>query len=488
MSRSRGLKTSILISLFTVILLTGALAATVLAQIPANVRVGIVTTNAGSTYRNASSISFSVKGNYQIINIGAVPGEETIAPAVEGEQWQVYYLPAGVQLYKNGQPLDKVYTGPVVVKETAHDAVNRVSLLSFTSGGSVQSINRSYRGNMEFRSSGNSIIAINELPLEEYLYGVVPKEMSNSWPMEALKAQATAARTYVVANYNKRVLEGYNMLDTSTDQVYGGAGCEGANATKAVQDTAGQLILYNGSPVSALYHSNSGGHTEDSENVWSNALPYLRGKPDPYSAGRGLANWSYTTTIDDVRIKLNQAQQNGSQIGPIKSFKLEKYPSGRVKTVIITDIYGNTISRSGNEFGQLFNPGFKTDSNGGDNTKRFMSRFFDVNTGEVITPSYSVLDVSGQSVAVEATALYGVSDYGNVAILNSNNAEFYVIDASGSLSFSKAPSGKVVFEGHGWGHGVGLSQWGAYEMAVQGKTYTEILKFYYTGVEIKSNY
>jgi len=340
---------------------------------------------------------------------------------------------------------------------------------------------------MEFRSTGSSVAAINELPLEEYLYGVVGRELDNAWPLETLKAQAVAARTFTVFNYNKRVVEGFNMLDTTTDQAYEGVSREGANVIKAVQETAGQIIMYNGAPISANYHSNSGGHTEDSENVWSNALPYLRGKPDPYSTKRGLANWTYTTTMDDIRNKLNQSIQNGSQIGPIKSFQLEKYPSGRVKTVIITDINGNTMRKSGNEFGQLFNPGFKAERNA-DNTKRFMSRFFDINMRQVTIPSFSVLNGAGQTVTVEGAALYGVSEYGSVVVLNGANAEFYVLDAAGTSSFSKAAIGTVVFEGHGWGHGVGMSQWGAYEMAVQGKSYIDILKFYYTGVEVSSNY
>ncbi len=465
--------------LLVIVLVCGAAYLPAAAQVPANVRVGIVTTNSGSQYRNAGSITFSVKGSYQVVDLSALPGMDVIGTPAEGESWQVYYLATGLQIFQNGQPL-KITTGPVVVRETAHGSANRVSLDDYSSGGSRANIGKSYRGNMEFRSYGSSVVAINELPMDEYLYGVVPREMSSSWPLEALKAQAVAARTYTTANFSKHAVEGFNMLDTPSDQAYGGVNVEGANATRAVQETSGKIITYNGQPISAVYHSTSGGHTEDNENVWGGAAsPCLRGKDDPYSTKHGLANWTYTTTLDDIRNKLVQA---GVQTGPISTIKLEKYNSGRVKTVIITDISGNTIKKSGSEFGKLFNPKFYTYIN---NTS-FMSNFFDVGMDLVAAPTFYVLNGAGQVTSVPGASLYGVSDDGSVGVLNGAGADFYALGADGSSSFNKAASGKVVFEGHGWGHGVGMSQWGAYDMARQDKSYIEILTFYYTDVTVGS--
>lgn len=451
------------------------------AQVPANVRVGIITNNTGSQYRNASVTTFSVKGSYQVIDLAAIiPGDNLIGTPVEGESWQVYYLPSGVQIYKNGQPL-KITSGPVVVKEISHDPANKVSLNNYNTVGPSVNIGRSYRGSMEFRSAGSYVVAINELPMEEYLYGVVPREMSNNWPLEALKAQAVAARTYTTANYNKRLAEGFNMLDTQYDQAYGGANSEGDTATRAVTETAGQIILYNGGPISAVYHSNSGGHTEDNENVWGTVpSDYLRGKDDPYSTRNGYANWTYTTTIDDVR---NRLSQSGSQTGPITSIVLEKYHSGRVKSVIIQDINGNTVTKSGSAFGQMFNPKFYTYIN---NTS-FMSSLFEVKMDQVVNPSLSVLNGAGETVTVPGTELNAVSDDGSITVLNGTEPMFYVQDAFENSMFNKAATGNITFEGHGWGHGVGMSQWGAYDMANQGKSYTEILTFYYTGVEVSSS-
>jgi stage II sporulation protein D len=468
--------------LVLLILLTGFAALPVQAQIPAKVRVGIITSNTGSQYRNASVITFTVKGGYKVIDLSAIPGMDIMGTPLEDEQWQVFFLAGGMmQVYQNGKPI-KTTAGPVVVREIQHGSGNKVCLVNYTVSGTtaVSEVGRRYRGNMEFRSSGTTLMAINELPMEEYLYGVVPREMSDKWPLEALKAQAIGARTYAAANFSKHVVEGFNMLDTPYDQAYGGINCEGANATKAVQDTAGKSIVFNGKPISAVYHSNSGGHTEDNENVWGTTpVEYLRGKEDPYSQISNLSNWTFKTTIDEVRNKLTQA---GSVITGISSVKLEKYSSGRVKKVFITDTNGNTITKTGSEFGKLFNPKFYTSIN---NTS-FMSNYFDVKMDQLTSPTYSVINNTGEVEAVTGIGLYGVSDDGNIGGLNSTNPNFYILSDSGTSSVNKAATGQVIFEGHGWGHGVGMSQWGAYEMAKQGKTYNDILKFYYTGVEIKN--
>ncbi|WP_418792247.1 SpoIID/LytB domain-containing protein [Phosphitispora sp. TUW77] len=453
-----------------------------LAEIPEKVRVGIITSNTGSSYLNAASVTFSVKGNYQIIDLAAIPGDEVIAIPAEGEQWKVFYLPGGVQVYQN-ENIQKITTGYVMVQEVNHSSENRVCLVGYANHeGQSVNIGKWYRGNMEFRNSGAALTVINDLSMDEYLYGVVPREMSDGWPLEALKAQAIAARTYTVANYNKRIVEGFNVLDTKYDQAYGGFNSEGDNAARAVNETTGKIIVYAQKPISAVYHSTSGGHTEDNENVWGTTpVPYLRGKPDPCSTNHGFADWTYTVSLDDVR---NRVIQTGNQIGPINSFTLEKLPSGRVKSVIINDINGNTITMTGTGFGQMFNPGFYTYLS----SDNFMSRLFDIKTDQVMNPSYYVINSLGQNAPVEGTNLYAATDEGTAVVLNETSAEFYIASANGISVCSKSPAGMVVFEGHGWGHGVGMSQWGAYEMAKQGKNYLDILSFYYTGVQITSDY
>ncbi|PKM80951.1 MAG: hypothetical protein CVU89_11440 [Firmicutes bacterium HGW-Firmicutes-14] len=465
----------------TAVLLFSVVCIPVSAQIPGTVRVGIVTSNAASQYRNAESVTVSIKGDYKLTDLSDVLGEDLITSLKSDDTLRVYFLPGGMEIYLNGQSV-KVTTGPVVARENEHNENNRVYIRNYNNGDSEISIGKWYRGSMEFRNGGSSITVINELPLEEYLYGVVPREMSSGWPLEALKAQAVAARTYTVANYSKRVVEGFNMLDTPTDQAYGGYNYEGAGSTRAVVETAGIIILYGGKPISAVYHSTSGGHTEDNENVWNGEpCPYLRGKEDPFSTENGLANWAFNTTVEEVRDTL---LANGGDIGPIDKIQLEKYESGRVRSVIITDINGNTIKKSGSEFGKFFNPNFYTYITPTD----FMSNYFDVDLSNVLNPSFIVLNGSGKKEPVDGNSLYGTSEDGNTVTLNGKEPAFHVLSGYGSSSHQKAASGRIVFEGHGWGHGVGMSQWGAYGMAVKGKNYRDILNFYYTGVEVTADY
>lgn len=450
------------------------------AQAPEKVRIGLISENSGARYKNASTVTVKVKGNYQVIDQSALFGQNLICEFTEGDELQIFYLAVGIQVSKNGQQV-KTSLGPIVVKEVSHSDGNRVAFVSYSSNGTNTNSGRWYRGNMEFRSTGKSLVMVNELPVEEYLYGVVPREMSNSWPLEALKAQAIAARTYTVANFNKHVVEGYNLLDTPTDQDYGGYSSEGENAIRSVDETAGKIITYKGKPISAVYHSTSGGYTENNENVWTgSAIDYLRGKPDPYSTKDGLSNWSYTTTLADIQTKL---VNSGCSISEIKSIKLEKYDSGRVKTVIITDESGNTVKKTGGEFGKLFNPGFYTYLN---NTS-FMSNFYDIKMPGGGTNGFAVLNNTGKVVNALGDALFGVSGDGSTEKLNGDSNQFYIVDGTGTTGAQKGSlSGNVVFDGHGWGHGVGMSQWGAYRMALEGKTSSDIIYFYYSGVDIEN--
>ena len=121
---------------------------------------------------------------------------------------------------------------------------------------------------------------INYLPLEKYLYGVVPYEMSNSWPVEALKAQAVCARGYVISHMSTSGT--YDVTDTSSYQVYKGYESSYTNSNNAVNATSGQVLTYGGSIANTYYSASNGGQTELPQNVWVSSLPYCVMKDDPY--------------------------------------------------------------------------------------------------------------------------------------------------------------------------------------------------------------
>src|SRR5438132_857596 len=137
---------------------------------------------------------------------------------------------------------------------------------------------KSYRGIFEvFGNSRNSFTVVDELPLEQYLQGVVPNELSPTTfgELEALKAQAVAARTYIMRNMGQYKNENYDICATDACQVYMGAGSEQPLATQAVVETRGAVATYDGKPINALYSSTCGGRTEDAENIFDEKIPYL---------------------------------------------------------------------------------------------------------------------------------------------------------------------------------------------------------------------
>ncbi len=134
-----------------------------------------------------------------------------------------------------------------------------------------------YHGIIMIQNKNGKLTVINNLPLEEYIKGVVPAEMPSSWAYEAHKAQAIAARSYALANLGKRAQYGYDLKDTPEDQAYNGASAETASTNTAVNDTKGIVLTYNMKVINAYYSASAGGQTNT--NSWGANLPYLRSVP-----------------------------------------------------------------------------------------------------------------------------------------------------------------------------------------------------------------
>ena len=146
-------------------------------------------------------------------------------------------------------------------------------------GGYINAKRRWYRGYLMIQNHNKKLIVINNVNLEDYIRGVVPSEMPSSWEMEALKAQAIAARSYALANLGKRASLGFDLKDTPEDQAYGGASSETARTNSAVQETDGLVLTYNYKVVPAYYSASAGGQTLNAKQVWGSDLPYIRSVP-----------------------------------------------------------------------------------------------------------------------------------------------------------------------------------------------------------------
>ena len=256
-----------------------------------------------------------------------------------------------------------------------------------------------YYGDFQFaRLTGEDLTVVNYIELEDYTKGVLPNEMASDWPLEALKAQAVVARTYALANLNKFRSYGFDLSNDTSSQVYRGLRSATEKTDRAVAETEGEFVRYEGQLCTVYYFAADGGATEDSENVWTeSAVPYLRGVVDPYEADIEFycKSWRLTVPKDDV--------------GDID---VAYTPIGNVLSVTVN---GNTYSK--------------------DNVRTFLR-----NLGASYTSRHFTVTESGDN---------------------------YVI------------------QGGGYGHNLGMSQWGAYSMAEKhNMTYDQIISFYFTGATV----
>ncbi len=339
--------------------------------------------------------------------------------------------------------------------------------------------NRLYEGIFEVRAGAGKLSIVNILEMEQYILGVVPYEVSDSWPIEALKAQAVAARSYAAVNSNKHRVLGFDLCDSpACCQKYAGYSTAHVNTLLAVQETTGLVASYNGSVAQLYYHSNSGGHTENSEDVWSGTLPYLRATPDPFSISQHLllhlvsrsnnntefpARWLRTYTRAEVEVML--AQSNLSVGTVLEIIPVLQSEGGRHLELLVRGTAGeNSIVRGATR--TLFD---------------LSSSLYD------IMPAHRrvhVISAAGEVKEIDVSqALHTATTQGPVPAARFAT-EVALSGSQRTRSVSKLPVA-FAFDGRGWGHGVGMSQWGAYEMARLGYNYEQILKYYFNGISIR---
>ncbi|MGH4120699.1 SpoIID/LytB domain-containing protein [Clostridium sp.] len=192
---------------------------------------------------------------------------------------------------------------------------------------------RNYLGTMAFKIDSSKVLPINTVYIEDYLKGVVGKEMSDSFPIEALKAQAIAARNYALVNKGKHSSKGYSLCDTTCCQVYGGYDASLKNVIAAVDSTKGTLLLSGTSLVSAYYSASDGGYTEASENVWSSSRPYLKAKYDSFDGYDTNYLWNKTYTSSQINGLFLLKLPISSTFVKIDLDTITEFPSGRIENI-----------------------------------------------------------------------------------------------------------------------------------------------------------
>ena len=277
----------------------------------------------------------------------------------------------------------------------------------------VKGKTKKYRGQVDIlRTKDNALMVVNTVDLESYVRGVLYHEMPRRWPLNAIKAQAVATRTYALYQTQERAGQLYDVTSDIYSQVYGGRSAERHRTNIAANRTRGEVLVYNDKVLPAYFHSTCGGRTEDAAVLWNHNLKPLAGVPCGFCVHSPHYNWKRNFRSKDIQDKLNH---NGGGLGLIKDMRVvERTKSGRAKTIKFTDRDGKSDTITAVKFRELVGPN----------------------------------------------------------VLKSNN---YDIKMAGYYF-------DVI--GHGWGHGVGMCQWGAYFMSKQRYHYASILEHYYPGAKI----
>lgn len=359
-----------------------------------------------------------------------------------------------------------------------------------------------YRGGFQYhRRGGGNLTVVNVLPLEDYINGVVCYEMGREWPLEALKAQAVCARTYVMKNLGKHDSYGFDICPSDSCQVYHGMGSNKPDygpsevSKRAVAETAGMVAKYNGKVAEVFYVSSFGGASEDAKNIWGtdtvNEYPYLRGVVDPYEADLDDRNdMSPWTKIYTAAQLTQQLQKYGLGVGTsVKGLELTYSQLGNVLQVVVRWANGQSSTIGVDKIRSRF----------GVNSIRFTVNSAGTSSAQTDPSGSGGISVNDTGRLDSLGGKYAISGGGTVS---QTDGSAFVISGTGTVSEisgagtggntpAQPGSGTVTvsdstytFNGGGWGHQVGMSQYGANAMARRGFSYSEIIEFYFPGVRV----
>ncbi len=480
---------------------------------------------------NAASINVTVDGVYTV--------SEDASLSVPRGSYTVSVSGTKVRLKGNG--VDKVVgTSLTFVRGKYTGSGNNYFTIAGTDYGTLH-----YLGDMVFTVSGSKLLVINRVPVEEYLYGVVAYEMSNAFPLEALKAQAVCARGYVIRALSPS--DSYDIGDTSADQVYKGYNSANTNVINAVNATKGQVLKYNNAIISTYYSASNGGQTELPGNAWgggtakNNSYPYLAQRDDPYDlenpsslhqelfVPKQVAGSAYdpVSVPGDYAVRIVNCNESCNvRSGPGTSYSiLGQAPVNSLYEWLATSGEWHKVTYKGSTAYISTDYALKV-SNGrylysspvlADLQKKAHQAL--VAGGKSITAATDVklitvnsmangtaewpgtgsrcyvtanANVTVQYVAAGTSALSGSTSLNVVLTLMNKSGSSYVLshdylNSSLRMRGVKTVSGGYQVTNARYGHGVGMSQRGAQTMAsAHGMNYSSILAFYFKNAVLAS--
>ncbi|MCR5347549.1 MAG: SpoIID/LytB domain-containing protein [Fretibacterium sp.] len=365
---------------------------------------------------------------------------------------------------------------------------------------------------------------LNVLDVEQYLCGVLPAEVGASWPAEALRAQAIISRTYALRKSLDRAQRGYDVVDTVSDQVYRGAGVETAKTNKAVSSTADLVLTYGKQLAFTPFHSDSGGYTANNAHVWGERVPYLTGVAEPIAYTSPVSSWSAKIPRSTVERAVAKTS-GGGNIAPISEVRVSEVDrGGRAVNMTFVGAKG-TRTLKASQFrlsmgASLLKSTMLTPTASAASSKAAASRsraagqepapMQDKSGGLSLEEAKLLSQMTAEGVFQTLEIIDMLSnpgkkrDYYNLGLKRTNRTPIAAMKKerrssksvpslpvpsapeSSKGGFTVARSGDTfLFYGRGWGHGVGLSQWGAMALAKNGWNAERILTYYYPGTAVR---
>ncbi|MFH0731826.1 MAG: SpoIID/LytB domain-containing protein [Candidatus Omnitrophota bacterium] len=378
------LKVTVILACLALLFCFCKTAFTLSVQVPDKIRVAIVD--------KAGQIDIAIKGPYKITTIQT---NEVLKQGKVLWQGKITPINAGIKLNTYKDEEFKVYGVNIIPAKSPSLYINK----------------NLYRGTLQIVKTKDGLLsAINMLGIEDYIKGVLYHEISNKWPMEAIKAQAVTSRTFAIYQAQQNAGNDYYLNADVKSQVYRGVFAEKYRTDKAVDQTKGEILICGNKILPAFFHSTCGGSTENVSNLWKVSSKALKGIRCSFCGNAPLFNWKAAIPLTEIADKISKTKGRISQIQTINI--LSRNRSGRVSNVKI--IADKNIVISAKDLREILSP----------------------------------------------------------RIIRSTN---FVVTIIGDAA---------VFHGRGWGHGVGMCQWGTFAMAKKGYDYKQILEYYYPKAEV----
>ena len=376
------------------------------------------------TTNNATTLSLYLSGDYFIQENGAAFSDGTLSVRMSGGSLTLIHSEAG-----------QVYTGK---------SVKLMKKNISPSAGWIKLNNRNYLGHLALSAASSGYIqAVNHVPMAHYLYGVIGYEMSDSYPLEALKAQAVAAKCYAINKF--RSSGDYDIGDTSSDQVYKGYNASYKNVIRAVDETISKALYVDGSVLNAYYAASNGGETNLPSYAWSSSM----------------TNKGYAVTIDEYDFGNTGSPKETVTIPYGDNPNL----SPEIKDMLLTKA-GNTLGKRVTAVVNIRSVKLNTPRYAG--TKRNLCK--------------AVVSMTVAEPSSDGEGAYGATHDIDLMFTLTELLTYGVVDNASLRIYwgEETGSGYKIYHVR-WGHGVGLSQRGAQARAKAGHSYSQILQFYYPG-------